>query len=86
MNLLKILDWVTPLMLLALAGVIMILTGIVQPAPENNALQFIFGVPLAAGAAGLHFLVRYTVHRNVLRMWVIESILVAAMCYVFLNS
>lgn len=86
MNLLKILDWVTPLMLLALAGVIMILTGIVKPAPENNALQFIFGVPLAAGAAGLHFLVRYTVHRNVLRMWIIESILVAAMCYVFLHS
>ncbi|UFH57061.1 hypothetical protein [Spirosoma sp. KNUC1025] len=83
MNFVKVFDVVTPLMLLALVGVIMIGYGIVHPAPENNVLQFIFGIPIALGAAGFHFLIRRIVSYNTLYMWIIEAVIVGALWYVF---
>ncbi|QDK78361.1 hypothetical protein EXU85_06995 [Spirosoma sp. KCTC 42546] len=86
MDLSKVFSLITPLMLLSLAGVIMILYGFVDRNRENNVLQFFFGIPIAAGAIGLHFLVRRLAHQNTLHVWVIEAILVAFMWYIFQRS
>lgn len=83
MTLEKIFSIITPLMLLALAGIIMIGYGIIHPAPENNALQFIIGVPIALGAAGFHFLIRRIVNYNTLYMWIIEAIIVGCLIYAY---
>ncbi|WP_223860886.1 hypothetical protein [Spirosoma validum] len=47
MNFAKIFDIITPLMIIALMGVIIIGYGFVHPQQENNVLQFIFGIPIA---------------------------------------
>jgi len=83
MTLEKLFSIVTPLMGLALVGVIMIGYGFVHPEQQNNVLQFIFGIPIALGAAGFHFLIRRSVNYNTLRMWIIEAIIVGALCYIF---
>ncbi len=86
MNVTRLFDLITPLTLLALAGVFMIMDGLFHLGRDNNALQFIFGVPLAIGAAAFHFLIRRLAKRNTLYIWIIEAVIVAFMAYVFLHS
>ncbi|MVM32085.1 hypothetical protein GO755_18695 [Spirosoma sp. HMF4905] len=86
MDISKVFSLITPLMIVALMGIIIILYGFVDMKQENNVLQFIFGIPIAAGAVGLHFLVRRLAQHNTLHVWIIESILVALMWYVFNRS
>ncbi|GAB3325195.1 hypothetical protein GCM10027299_23010 [Larkinella ripae] len=76
MELSKVFDWITPLTLLALAGVYTIGIGITHWGQENNALQFIFGVPLTIGPLIGHFLIRQVLMRNTLRIWILEAVLV----------
>ncbi len=73
-------------MLMALMGVIMIGYGFVDMKQDNNVLQFLFGIPLVAGAAGLHFVVRKIARHNTLHVWIAESIIVGLMWYGFLHS
>ena len=73
-------------MLVAGMGLIMIGYGFVNPSQDNNVLQFIFGIPIALGAAGLHFLFRRILHQNTLTIWILEAIIVAAMLWIFLHS
>ncbi|WP_080238717.1 hypothetical protein [Spirosoma rigui] len=82
----KLFSVVTPLMLLALAGVIMIGYGFINMGQENNVLQFFFGIPLAAGSFGLHVLVRKACRRDVLTVWIAELVLVSLMWYGFNKS
>ncbi len=86
MELSKIFAHISPLMILAFMGLIMIGYGFVNPSQDNNVLQFIFGIPIALGAAGVHFLIRRLVNYNTLYMWIIEAIMVGFLCYVFLKS
>ena len=82
----KLFSLITPLIVVALMGVIMILYGFIDMKQENNVLQFFFGIPIAAGAFGLHLLVRRLAHHNTLHVWIVESIVVALMWYVFNRS
>ena len=82
----KLFSLVTPLVLLSLAGVVMIGYGFVDMSRENNVLQFFFGIPLAAGAFGLHALVRRACRRNTLHVWVAELVIVSLMWYGFNKS
>ncbi|MBO0947876.1 hypothetical protein [Fibrella forsythiae] len=86
MDLSKIASLITPLVLMAMMGVIMILYGFVDMKRDNNILQFLFGIPLAAGALGLHYVVRRAARNNTLHVWIAESILVGLMWYGFLHS
>ncbi|CCG98352.1 hypothetical protein FAES_0339 [Fibrella aestuarina BUZ 2] len=86
MNLEKIAGFITPLLLVALMGLIMIAYGFVKPSQENNVLQFIFGIPVLLGAIGLHYIVRRASNGNVLRIWIVEAIIVGFMVLVFLRS
>lgn len=86
MNLEKIAGFITPLLLVALMGLIMIAYGFVKPSQENNVLQFIFGIPVLLGAIGLHYIVRRASKGNVLRIWIVEAIIVGFMVLVFLRS
>ena len=65
---------------------IIILYGFVDMKQENNVLQFFFGIPIAGGAFGLHFLIRRLAHNNTLHVWLIEAIIVAGMWYLFQRS
>ncbi|MFD2571199.1 hypothetical protein ACFSUS_11185 [Spirosoma soli] len=76
MNVLKVFDYVTPLVLLAVAGVYMIGDGLVHMGRQNNELQFIFGIPLTVFAGGLDFVIRRVVNRNTLYVWLIEAVFV----------
>jgi hypothetical protein len=69
-----------------LIGVVIILYGFIDMKQENNILQFLFGIPIAAGAFGLHVVVRRIARDNTLHIWVAESVLVALMAYGFLHS
>ncbi|MEZ0542147.1 hypothetical protein [Fibrella arboris] len=82
----KLASLITPLVLVSLMGVVMILYGFVDMKRDNNVLQFIFGVPLAAGALGLHYVVRRAAQHNTRHVWIAESILVGLMGYGFLHS
>lgn len=86
MGLSKLFGLITPLVILSGIGVIMIGYGFMNMGRENNILQFFFGVPIAAGAIGLHFLVRRLARQDALYVWIAESILVAFMWYVFQRS
>ncbi|GAB3987224.1 hypothetical protein GCM10028807_06650 [Spirosoma daeguense] len=86
MNLAKIFDIITPLMILSVMGLIMIGYGFVNPQQQNNVLQFIFGIPIALGAAGFHFLIRRAAHGNTRNIWIAEAIIVGALIVLFLNS
>ncbi|MBN8823524.1 MULTISPECIES: hypothetical protein [unclassified Spirosoma] len=79
----KLFTIVTPLMGMALLGLIMIGYGFVHPSQQNNVLQFIFGIPIALGAIGAHFLILRIVHNNTLIMWIIEAVIVGFLCYAF---
>ncbi|GAB4040716.1 hypothetical protein [Spirosoma gilvum] len=57
MTLEKLFNIITPLMGIAVLGLIMIGYGFVNPSQQNNVLQFIFGIPIALGAIGIHFLI-----------------------------
>lgn len=82
----KLFSLVTPLVIVSLMGIIMILYGFVDMKQQNNALQFIFGIPIAAGAFGLHWLIRRFSDYNTLHVWIAESLVVAFMWYVFQRS
>lgn len=82
----KLLSLITPLVLLSLAGVIMIGYGFIDMDRDNNVLQFFFGIPLAAGAFGLHVVVRRIFRRNTLHVWVAELVIVSLMWYGFNKS
>ncbi|MBD2701229.1 hypothetical protein IC229_11320 [Spirosoma sp. BT702] len=86
MNFSKVFDIITPLMILAGMGVIMIGYGFVDMKRENNVLQFIFGIPIALGAAGVHFLIRRAVGYKTLTMWIVEAIIVLFLGYVYSKS
>ncbi|GAB3547116.1 hypothetical protein [Spirosoma fluminis] len=86
MDISKFFNLLTPLIGVAIMGVIMIGYGFVNPKQDNNILQFLFGIPIMAGALGLHWVVRRMTHNNTLSVWIIESILVGFMVYVFLRS
>ncbi|GAB4054257.1 hypothetical protein [Spirosoma foliorum] len=86
MDISKVFNLVTPLMIVALMGLIMILYGFVDMKQQNNILQFLFGIPIMAGAVGLHFLIRRLAHHNTLHVWIIEAIIVAFMWYGFMHS
>ncbi|MGF7215226.1 hypothetical protein GGR92_001366 [Spirosoma lacussanchae] len=86
MDISKLFGLITPLVLLSLMGLIMILYGFVDMKQENNVLQFFFGIPLMTGALGLHWLVRRAVRYDTRYVWIIESIMVAFMWYVFNHS
>ncbi|WP_375444875.1 hypothetical protein [uncultured Fibrella sp.] len=86
MDLSKIASLITPLVLLSVMGVIMILYGFVDMKQQNNILQFLFGIPIAAGALGLHYVVRRAARNNTLHVWIAESILVGLMWYGFLHA
>lgn len=86
MDMSKVFSVLTPLVGVSLIGVIMILYGFIDMKQENNILQFLFGIPIAGGAIGLHFLVRRLAHQNTLHVWIVEAILVAFMWYVFNRS
>ncbi|GAB3705816.1 hypothetical protein GCM10027592_38700 [Spirosoma flavus] len=83
MNLTRIFDIITPLMILAFMGVIMIGYGFVDTQRENNVLQFIFGIPIALGAAGFHFLIRRVAHGDTRTIWIAESIIVVALILIY---
>ena len=76
----------TPLVGVAGVGVIKILYGFVDIKRENNVPQFFFGIPIAGGALGLHFLVRRLAHHNTLHVWIIEVIIVAGIWFLFQRS
>ena len=73
MDLSKLASLITPLILLALMGVVMILYGFVDMKRDNNVLQFLFGIPLMLGAVGLHYIVRRAAQNNTLHVWIAES-------------
>jgi ABC-type transport system involved in multi-copper enzyme maturation permease subunit len=82
----KLFDIVTPLMILSFMGVIMIGYGFVNPQQQNNVLQFIFGIPIALGAAGFHFLIRRAANGNTKNIWIAEAIIVGALILLFRMS
>ena len=86
MDISKVLSWITPLVGVAVMGIIMILYGFVDMKQQNNALQFLFGIPIAAGAFGLHLLIRRFSQYNTLHIWIAETIIVGFMWYVFQRS
>ncbi|WP_138991703.1 hypothetical protein [Larkinella sp. C7] len=79
----KVISIVTPLMLMALIGVVMIVYGLLNTGQENNILQFFFGIPIALGFAGMHFLIRRVLERNNLRIWILETLIVAALWLIY---
>lgn len=81
MSFTKLFDSVTPLKLIALAGVIMIGNGIIHTGRENYALQYIIGAPIALGAAGFRCLIRRIVNYNMSNMWIIEAIIAGFLVY-----
>ncbi|GAB3940525.1 hypothetical protein GCM10028805_02460 [Spirosoma harenae] len=83
MSFTKIFDIITPLMILSFMGLIMIGYGFVNPQQQNNVLQFIFGIPIALGAAGFHFLIRRATNGNTLNVWIAEGIIVGALILVY---
>ncbi|WP_020602180.1 hypothetical protein [Spirosoma spitsbergense] len=76
----------TPLVFIAGIGVVKILYGFVDMRQRNNVLQFFFGIPIAGGALGLHFLLRQLAHHNTMHVCIIETIIVAGMWYLFQRS
>lgn len=82
----KLFSLFTPLIGVMGMGVIMILYGFVDMKKENNVLPFFFGIPIAGGALGLHFLVRRLAHHNTLHVWILEAIIVAGMWFLFQRS
>ncbi|WP_018618251.1 hypothetical protein [Spirosoma luteum] len=82
----KLFSLLTPLVFVAGIGLIIILYGFVDMKQENNVLQFFFGIPVAGGALGLHFLIRQLAHHNTLHVWIMEAILVLIMWYLFQRS
>lgn len=83
MDIMKIFDIITPLMILSFMGLIMIGYGFVNPQQQNNVLQFIFGIPIALGAAGFHFLIRRAASGNTRNIWIAEAIIVGALILMF---
>lgn len=53
---------------------------------RDNILQFIFGIPLAAGMIGFDYLMRRATRDNTLYLWIVEAIIVAFMWYGFNHS
>ena len=82
----RILNFVTPFRLMALMGVGMIAQGFVHMDQQNNVLQFIFGIPLAAGMLGFDYLMRRATRDNTRYLWLVEAIIVAFMWYGFNHS
>ncbi|WP_420150301.1 hypothetical protein [Spirosoma sp.] len=80
----KIASIVTPFMLLALGGILMVIEGLFHIGRENNALQFIFGIPIAIGAVGFHFLVRRLLKGNNLYIWIVEGFIALSLGYQFM--
>ena len=76
-------EFLTPFMFMALLGVMMIVEGLLHMGRENNALQFIFGVPVLFGALGAHWVVWRASLRNIRTMWIVEGVLVAVSWYLF---
>ena len=86
MDIERILNFVTPFRLVSLMGVIMIAKGFVHMDQRDNILQFIFGIPLAAGMLGFDYLMRRATRDNTLYLWLAEAIIVAFMWYGFNHS
>ncbi|GAB3271394.1 hypothetical protein GCM10027347_42630 [Larkinella harenae] len=83
MNVSKLFDLITPFVLLALMGGMMILHGLTNLKEENIVLNFFFGVPLLIFPLVFHYLIRQVLNRNVLHVWLLESFLVASLGFLF---
>lgn len=82
----RIVNFVTPFRLVALIGIGMIGQGFLHMDQRDNVLQFIFGIPLAAGMIGFDYLMRRATRDNTLYLWIVEAIIVAFMWYGFNHS
>lgn len=82
----RILNFVTPFRLVALIGILAIGKGFLHMDERDNILQFIFGIPLAAGMIGFDYLMRRATRDNTLYLWIVEAIIVAFMWYGFNHS
>lgn len=76
-------NWITPFVLVAVLGGVMVVNGILNSGQENNALNYIFGVPVLIGALLSDFLIRQVLNRNRLHIWLLELFLVATFCFAF---
>ena len=86
MDIEKIANFVTPFRLVSLMGVLMIGEGFLHMDQRDNILQFIFGIPLAAGMLGFDYLMRRATRDNTRYLWIVEAIIVAFMWYGFNHS
>ncbi|GAB3791827.1 hypothetical protein GCM10028819_00910 [Spirosoma humi] len=82
----RIVNFVTPFRLVALIGILAIGQGFLHMDQRDNVLQFIFGIPLAAGMIGFDYLMRRATRDNTLYLWLVEAIIVALMWYGFNHS
>jgi hypothetical protein len=83
MTIKQLFNIVTPLTIFSAMGVIAIGYGFVNPSQPNNALQFIFGVPMALSGVSMHLLVFHLFKKNTLYTWIFEAIFVAICWYQF---
>ncbi|WP_461069246.1 hypothetical protein [Spirosoma horti] len=86
MDIEKIANFVTPFRLVSLMGIVMIGIGFLHMDQRDNVLQFIFGIPLAAGMLGFDYLMRRATRDNTLYLWIVEAVIVAFMWYGFNHS
>ena len=78
----KLASLITPFVIVSLYGVIVILQGFVHMEQQNNVLQFLIGIPIAAGMLGLDWLVRKIAQRHTLHVWILELVVIAFVWYI----
>jgi hypothetical protein len=79
----KIFNIISPFTLVTVLGFLMIGDGLVHLGRENNALQFIFGVPVVIFSILFHYLVLRICNHNTVTVWLVEGALVAIVAYLF---
>lgn len=77
----KIAAWVTPLLIVAVLGLVAIGYGLANPR-ESAVYDYVFGIPVLVASVGGHFLVRRLLNGNTARVWLVEAAIVALLAYV----
>ena len=92
MNIEKLLGWIAPLLFGVLLGLYWALHGLfytLYGTPDQKRdypLEIVLGLPIAAFCFVIHLLVRRLTNYKALYIWIIESILVGLVAYLFSRS